>query len=421
MKKLYIIYVLIVTEGLSLIGSRMSSIAISIWLYQTKGNVTYLLLIPLFNELPPIILGNLSGTFVDRFKRKYIMILGDSGQAICSLILWIIVMTHSFQVWHLYIVVAVQGTFSMLQNLAADASTTLLVPLEHRDRINAIKEMTFPAAGVIAPGFAGFLYTLSGLQGVILFDLITFVISIIVLIAVSIPDPPKINDLLYSSNTFIDDTVSGFKYLLKKRDLLQLILYFSFINFLLNGPLELVIPYIMESTKNETFVSLILIIMNLGALLGAFIITIIGNIHNKVQSLITAMFISGIMFVLFGIARTPLTLGLSLLVLMIPLPISNALFKSVIQSKTQPELQGRVFSIVSQFANIGSTTSFLITGPIVERVIKPIINRSNLSLFNNSFINKPGIEIGLLLCITGLVILTVTAFAYIKPEIRNIG
>lgn len=41
-------YTLLFTQGLSLIGSRMTGIAIGIWLFQTTGKTTYLLLVPFF-------------------------------------------------------------------------------------------------------------------------------------------------------------------------------------------------------------------------------------------------------------------------------------------------------------------------------------------------------------------------------------
>lgn len=421
MKKLYIIYTLIMAEGLSLIGSRMLSIAISIWLYETKGSVTYLLLIPLFNEIPPILFGNLSGTLVDRWNRKYLMIFGDTGQAIGSFLLWLIVFTNNFELWHLYVIVAIQGTFSMFQSLAADASTTLLAPIEHRDRVNALKEMTFPVAGVAAPVLSGFLYSLTGLQGVIIFDLITFVISVVVLLAVKIPNPPKSDISLEQDNTFLEGLIGGFKYLSKQKGLLQLIIYFSFINFMLNGPLELVIPYIMKITGDDLMVPIVLGAMNIGALIGALILILRGDIGNKARYLIFGMIINGIMFLLFGIARTPLLLSASLLVLMIPLPFSGALFKSILQAKTAPDYQGRVFAVVSQLNNIGSTISFLITGPIIDKILEPAANSSRWGLFIDVFGTKGGAGIGILLSVTGGVIVIATLLVYMLPKIRELG
>lgn len=112
---------LLLTQGISLIGSRMTGIAIGIWLFQTTGKATYLLLIPFFNEIPSLLTGHLIGVYVDKWNKKYAMILGDFGQAIGTVILLITLQTIGFKPSILYSVVAFQGIFGMMQTTAADA------------------------------------------------------------------------------------------------------------------------------------------------------------------------------------------------------------------------------------------------------------------------------------------------------------
>ena len=56
---------------------------------------------------------------------------------------------------------------------AFQASVTLLVPEDKRDRANAIQQMSGPASGIVAPVLAGGVYALVGLSGAILIDLLT--------------------------------------------------------------------------------------------------------------------------------------------------------------------------------------------------------------------------------------------------------
>ena len=182
-------YTLLFTQGLSLIGSRMSGIAIGIWLFQTTGKTTYLLLIPFFNELPTLLTGHIAGVLIDRYKRKTSLILGDAGQAIGSVLLLIAIAGDIFKPWMLFVIVLLQGFFSMIQAASSDASMTLLIHEDIRERFNAIKEMLFPAAGVIAPMLTALIYPFFGIIGVIIFDLITFLLAVIILKSLDIPDP----------------------------------------------------------------------------------------------------------------------------------------------------------------------------------------------------------------------------------------
>jgi hypothetical protein len=61
-----------------------------------------------------------------------------------------------------------------------EASVTMLAPDGHRDRANAIRQITGSAAGMIAPVVTGFVYALLGVVGVMVVDLLTFVVAIVV-------------------------------------------------------------------------------------------------------------------------------------------------------------------------------------------------------------------------------------------------
>ena len=88
------------------------------------------------------------------------MVLADAGQAVGTVILLLI----SFAAEWLSSVASVcrhlcSGDFrSLSKGPAFSASMTMLIPDDQRDRANAIQQLTSPAAGVIAPIFAGVLY-----------------------------------------------------------------------------------------------------------------------------------------------------------------------------------------------------------------------------------------------------------------------
>jgi MFS transporter, DHA3 family, macrolide efflux protein len=408
MKKLYTLYILIITQGISLIGSRMSSISMGIWLYKQYGKATFLLLIPFFNELPAMAAGSLSGVWIDGFKRKTILILSDLGQAICTTALFVLLSTQRFQLWHLYVIVILQGALAAFQGPTADAVTTMLCEKTHRERANALKEMLFPFAGIAAPALAGIVYGLLGITGVMIIDLATFVISVITLSYLGIPEPEKNRNNIEIKDSFFKELSYGIKFLTDRKSLFLLVIYFSLTNFLLNGPLELAIPYLLKVTGSELKMSFFLMLMNVGAFLGALLLSILGGTKLKINTLMPGMLLNGLMMIIFGFTRMPTILGTSLLLMMLPLPVCNAVFMSLLQSKTPPNLQGRVFSIVSQLTMIGTPISFLITGPLVDKILEP------------RFITLPGSGMGILLSTTGLVIFVFTLAFYRLPNIRRL-
>lgn len=161
-------YLIVVTQTLSLIGSRMTSIGVGLWLFQRTSVTTPLLLAAFFAELPGMLGGSLAGVLVDRWERRQVLILADAGQAVGTVLLLTSILSGQFQLWHLYLIVLFQGGFAILQQPAKDAATTMLVSETHRERANAIQQMGFPLAGVVAPVLTGLIYAWADLSGVIL-------------------------------------------------------------------------------------------------------------------------------------------------------------------------------------------------------------------------------------------------------------
>ncbi len=395
-------YILLITQTLSLIGSRMTAIGLGLWLFIQTGSATPLLLTSFFNELPGMLFGGFIGVLIDRWDRKAVLILADAGQALGTLILLWSVATNNFQIWILYAVAFVQGTFAAFQGPAKDATTTLLVKEEQRERANGIQQVAFPLAGVVAPVFAGTLYVWVGLAGIMAVDLVTFIIAVIAVIMVHIPRPmPSAS----SPANIVQEFLEGFRFLNSHRPLLYFILFLISTHFLLNGPLELSIPYLVSITGNESLTAQIMGAMSGGAFAGAMLISIWGGTRPRMYTILIGFLITGAMFFVYAVARTPLWLALSIFILMIPLPISNAVSISIFQIKTPPDMQGRLFSIFSQLALLASTSSFLLTALLADNVIQPGTQISG---------------IGNLLIVTGAIILLVTTIAYISNPIRRL-
>jgi MFS family permease len=413
-------YFLAITQTLSLIGSRMTSIALGIYLFTTTGKTSPLLLAAFFNELPGMLFGSLAGVIVDRWDRRRVLVLADAGQAMGTLLLLASFVSGRFQVWHLYLVVLFQGVFAVFQGPAKDAVTTLLVPEGQRERANGVLQMVFPLAGVVAPVLAGALYLLIGLQGVIAADLITFLLAAAAVFLVRIPRPKPSAEAQAMRGSLWKELAGALGFLRSRRALLDMLIYNTLINYLLNGPLELAIPFLILRTGSQAQMGVLMGVFSLGALAGGGLIAIWGGTRPRIHTLLPGMLLTGAMFLVYGTARHPLLLGIALFLLVAPLPAGGALFASILQVKVPPDLQGRVFAIQGQLSFVGSTLSFLTIGQLVDYVLEPAVGRPGWQAVAPLVGSQPGSGMGLLLGVTGLVILAATAFVYLVPSIRRL-
>jgi MFS family permease len=412
---------LLLTQIFSLIGSRMTGIAVGIHIFQDTGNAAPLLLAAFFAEIPGMVGGTFTGLLADRWDRRYVMILGDAGQALGTLILMLSFVSGAFELWHLYAVMLLQGIFATIQSPASEAVITMLVPDASRDRVNGIREMGFPLAGVMAPTLAGLLYAVVDVAGVMGFDLFTFGVAVLVVGLMHIPRPPQSAEDEALRGNFRRELLGGWHYLAQRRPLLITVIYISFIFFLINGPLELAIPYILSLTDSESVLGILLAVMNLGALAGAASIAVIGNRARRRMPIILVCYLSlGVLMLLYGVARHPIVLGMTLFGVLFPLPLAGALFTSMLQAKTPPDLQGRVFAITGQMFMLMTPFSFLITAALVDHVLEPAVHRSGWDLVAPLVGREDGSGMGLLLIIVGVIILITSAAASANPRIRGL-
>jgi len=157
----------------SLLGSRMSQFALTIWLWQQTEQATPITLLAFASEVSLLAVTPFAGIWVDRWNRKRIMMLGDAVAAIASVAILLLLLTRQLAIWHLYPILAIASIFGYLQGLAFSASQALLVPKQQYVRIGALGSIQTFGAGVIAPALAGLLYPLIGLSGILGVDLVT--------------------------------------------------------------------------------------------------------------------------------------------------------------------------------------------------------------------------------------------------------
>jgi MFS transporter, DHA3 family, macrolide efflux protein len=412
-------YAFVLTQTFSLIGSRMTSVAVGIFIFKETGQAAPLLLISFFNELPGMLGGGLAGVLVDRWNRKLVMILADLGQAVGSVLLIASFLSGAFQLWHVYAVAFLQGVFATLQGPAESATVTLLVPEGHRDRANAIMELGFPLASVLAPVLTGLVYATIGVSGVLAVDLGTFVIAAAVLVVLTIPQPAATAQGAAGHGSLFGEWRTGFDFLRRHRPLMLFILYFTFGSFMLNGPLELVIPYFLSATGSETQMGAGLTIMALGTFAGGLLIAVFSHVRPRMKLIAAGAVLTGAMFVVFGVARALPVMAASLFLLVLPLPANNALYKSIYQLKVPADMQGRVFAFAEQLYLLGSTASFLLTGALVDRVLTPLASTPGGWPLAPMLGGGHTGAIGLVEVVTGIVLLLGAAVTFSIRSVRR--
>jgi MFS family permease len=429
---LHTFYTLIVTQTFSLIGSSMTSLAVAIKVYKDTDQATPLTMAAFFAALPALLSSSLAGVLADRWDRRRVMALADTGQALGTLLLLFTFATGIFEVWHLYVVALIQAVFGALQGPAFQAASTMLVPDEHRDRANAIRQLTGPMAGIIAPVLAGLLFVVIGAVGVMAIDLLTFAVAVAVVLVLEIPHPektiegrafeesgPRAAGFLAPYRALWHEVTIGFRFLVSRRILLLMSLYVSLVNFLIGGAFVLNTPYVLSITGSSAALGTLMAITSLGAILGGVIMGTWGGTRPRIHTIMPGIALSGLCLALYGVSRSTITMGAAMFMLMLPIPMINASFMSIMQIKIPPDLQGRVFAALGQLAIILNPLAFLIAGPLADRVFEPAVGGGGWDRVAPLVGSHEGAGIGLIMLLAGCLITLVTLLVYTSSAVRS--
>ena len=240
-----------VGQVVSLLGTAMTQFALTIWAYELTGSATALALVGFFFITPMLIISPVAGALVDRSNRKFMMMVSDLASGLATIFILALYLSGRLEIWHLYVAGAFTGTFQSFQWPAFSAAMTTMIPKEQYGRANGLMSLAETGSGVFAPLLAGALLGLIGLAGIMFLDIVTFIIAILALLIVSVPQPRSTEVGEESKGSLWQESIFGFWYIIKRPSLLGLQLVFMFGNFITGIPLAIIAPLILAHTNNN--------------------------------------------------------------------------------------------------------------------------------------------------------------------------
>lgn len=403
----------------SLIGSGLTGFALGVWVYQRTGSVTQFALISLCTTLPLILISPLAGTLVDRWNRRWLMILSDSAAGLSTLAIALLLVAGRLEVWHIYLAAAWGSTFSAFQWPAYAAATTLLVPKKHLGRVSGMTQLGQAVAQLISPVLAGVLLVTIKLQGVILLDFTTFLCALVTLLLVRFPDAKTTAAPEAGKGSLLREAAYGLRYITVRPGLLGLLIFFAASNLLLGVVSVLATPLVL-SFASPAVLGTILSIGGIGMLMGSLVMSIWGGPQRCINTLFGFMLLSGLCIMVAGLRPSVPLFALTTFLFFFGLPLINGSCQVIFHKKVAPDVQGRVFALNGAIAGASLPLAYMVAGPLADQVFEPLMapNGPLVGSIGQLIGVGPGRGIGLLFIVMGALTILVTVAAYQYPRLR---
>ncbi|HEU4328483.1 MAG TPA: MFS transporter [Roseiflexaceae bacterium] len=159
----------------SLTGSWMQTTAQSWLVLELTKSPFALGLVATLQFLPIMLLSLFGGVIVDRMPKHRLVLITQSAGLIQAALFWVLVATGAIQLWHVYILAAMQGTITAIDNPARQTFSAELVGRDNLVNAVALNSMQFNLARIIGPAVAGVAIAALGFAPVLLANTISFV------------------------------------------------------------------------------------------------------------------------------------------------------------------------------------------------------------------------------------------------------
>jgi len=152
----------------------MTSFALIIWSYQQQGSALTTSLLSICSYAPYVVLSIFAGALSDKWNKKYTLLISDSFAAISTIAVLVLLKSGNLEIWHLYVLNALNGLMNTIQQPASDVTVSLLTPKEQYQKVSGLRSFSNSLVTILTPVIAAAVLSFAGLDAVILFDLITW-------------------------------------------------------------------------------------------------------------------------------------------------------------------------------------------------------------------------------------------------------
>jgi MFS family permease len=408
-------------QVVSTLGSGLTSFALGVWVYEVTGSSTLFIINMLIWTLPNILLSPVAGVIADRWDRRMVMLLSDTGAGFSSLFVALLLLTGDLEVWHIYLATFVNSAFSVFQWPAYSAATSLLVPKKHLGRAGGMTQIGEAMSRLATPAIAGALFVTVGMESILWIDVTTYLVALATLVAVRFPKPKPTEEGQAGKGSFWKEAVYGWTYIRERPGLLGLLSVFACLNFLLSATYPLLTPMVLDMTSPDVL-GYVDSIAGLGMLVGTLVMSTWGGPKRRIFGIFGAECLVGLSALLLGLRPSIPLIAVAGFGILLTLPVSNGCSQAIWQTKVAPDVQGRVFSIRSMIAFSITPLAYSVAGPLSEQLFEPWMAQGGrlASIFGPLIGTGPGRGIGLMFVIAGVLYMLCASVILIHPRIRKL-
>jgi len=356
-------------QGISIFTSAVLQMAIVWYLTDKTQSALVLTMATLIGYIPRVILGPLAGVFIDKYSRKYIMIISDCFIMLISLLLIVMGRNGEVPVGVILFVLFARSVGAAFHNPSLEAATPMLVPKEELTRYAGASQGVESISILLSPGVAALLFSALDLSQMVLFDVGGAVIAVGTLLCVTIP--AAVEKQKMQKRHIMAEVKDGIT-AIKRVPGLGSLVFISALYAIIYFPIGTLFPLISMNYFQGSFrmSGIVETVFAVGMLLGSMILSFYGSRIAKDKAISFAIGLYGAGLLVTGLLPAD---GINIFIILcffmgISIPFYRGVKLAIIQAKVEKEYMGRVLSLTTSLQNLAMPAGLLLAGAFAEVV-----------------------------------------------------
>ncbi len=363
---------------ISNIGTWMQMTAVNWLLYQLTGSAVQLGLNGIFRARPAIGLGLFSGTFVDRYDRKRLLLWTQVTLGLLALALGLLDQSGNIQPWQIFALTFVSAGVGSLDAPARQALFPSLVPRSALPSAVALNSLLWKGAALLGPSLGGIAISLMGISGAFYANAASFLVVVIALLMMRTSSSAAGE----KRRAFFKETQEGFSYIVSQPIILGVMIMegVSSVFGLDNAMLTIFASDIFRAGAQGF--GFLQSARGLGAVIGSTLFIGMGQRPAQGKILFVSAVLYGLGFALFGFSPSFLMALLLLVLVGATDTIWGAARGTILQLLTPENFRGRVMGVF-QLSNRGLHP----LGQTETGLVVPLIGAREATIFGGLLVS----------------------------------
>ncbi len=357
-------------QAVSQIGDSMNKVALLWFVYELTGSAFKMTVIGLLQTIPPLVFGPLIGVYLDRMKKKPVMIWVDLLRTGLVMLIPLLYAMEALTLERLYVLVFATSIISTVFGPALASAVPLLVPRAQLTAANALIQSTTNIGLLIGPAIGGVGIAMVGAHNVLYLDAATFMVSALCLMPIRLRETLQARARLADGTTILQDLFVGFRFVFIQHRTVLLLMFTATLYSLGASAFVFLLPVFATQLLDASSIELgwLWSSLGIGMLAASAWLAWInqGDFQSRLRLISAALAVGAVAVCVLGILEAPVMAAALIVVFGGSTAVFTPVVWAMLQELTPEPLLGRVFTTFSTGAMASAMAGMAAFGWIAD-------------------------------------------------------